>query len=126
MLTRLLSVRPTFFIWFRIKIEGEKNFTLALPMPLTTLILLSDIVNDAASVWNIFHKSTSADPTKSELSRQNLSEQLKNPSPKMLLTLAKISRMLVRGLIFYTGSVDLIDVEFEDGDERIYVKCLLR
>jgi hypothetical protein len=51
---------------------------------------------------------------------------LKNPSPKMLLTLAKISRMLVRGLIFYTGSVDLIDVEFEDGDERIYVKCLLR
>ncbi|NLL34588.1 MAG: hypothetical protein GX257_04695 [Clostridiales bacterium] len=126
MLTRLLSVRPTFFIWFRIKIEGEKNFTLALPMPLTTLILLSDIVNDAASVWNIFHKSTSADPTKSKLSRQNLSEQLKNPSPKMLLTLAKISRMLVRGLIFYTGSVDLIDVEFEDGDERIYVKCLLR
>ena len=126
MLTRLLSVRPTFFIWFRIKIEGEKNFTLALPIPLTTLILLSDIVNDAASVWNIIHKSTSADPTKSELSRQNLTEQLKNPSPKMLLTLAKISRLLVRGLIFYSGSVDLIDVEFEDGDERIYVKCLLR
>ena len=100
MLTRLLSVRPTFFIWFRIKIEGEKNFTLALPMPLTTLILLSDIVNDAASVRNIFHKITSADPTKSKLSRHKLSEQMKNPYPKFVNAYRNLSNAGSR-LIFY-------------------------
>lgn len=126
MLTRPRVFRPTFFLWLKIRIESDKKFNLSFPIPLFILSMLIDIIFDIATVWSIFYKRQTDDITEFKLSRQSFNDQWKNPSPALVLSTAKVVRGMIRTLTFRTGALDLIDIEFEDDDERIYVKCLLR
>lgn len=121
--------RPTFFLWFSIKVDGDHKFRLSFPVPIYTLFLLADLVEDFACIWRLFggKKAKAARwQHNSAVTKENFVEKLKNPSPEVLSSAAGVAKQLLVSLCFRSGACDLLDVDFASDNEHIQVKCLLR
>ena len=49
-----MSSRPAFFLWTSIKVDEDRKIRFSFPIPIYTLFILADIVDDFACLWRIF------------------------------------------------------------------------
>lgn len=124
-----MSSRPAFFLWTSIKVDEDRKIRFSFPIPIYTLFILADIVDDFACLWRIFggKKAKSTDGQhNTEIEKENFIESLKKPTPEILSAAVKVVRQMLYSICFQCGTCDLVDIDITSEKERVSIKLLLR
>ncbi len=102
-------------MWFSIRVEGEKNFRFAFPVPLFLLLLVGDLLEEASGAALLFGGKGRA------------GQEGKSFSPALFASLAGAAAALLREAALHMPADDFVDVDITDAqDNRVRIKLLTR
>lgn len=117
--------RPALFLWISIRISGNKKFRLTLPIALYPLLMLADIIEDVSYFSRFFGRKDreKAAGMIREMANHGFNwEALKNPTPDMLHSAAKMLHLMLVEIMFQCGAMDLVDVDVQNNDINEHVR----
>ncbi len=105
-----MSNRRAFLIWISINIKSERNFHLALPIPLLMLLGISDFLYDASIfIPNIYRQ-----------------ENERSISPGSAKQIVLAGAELLCELALHSEPFDIVDIDITEGQKRFAFQCKLR
>lgn len=107
--------RPVLFLWISVDVRKNRRFRVSFPVAIYSLFGLIDAAEDLLELAGIL----------------TINGRIGHKEPGRSLALAKgwlyTSREVLRELVFFTGPVDLVDIDVDEKDgRRVKIKCLLR
>lgn len=111
-----MSNRPVFLLFVRIRIKGKSRFRFSLPLPLYVGLAFADMLDDLGALTALFCPRVSFQTASN-------GEQLVS---SLVRTITGTIFDFLWELVFFTGPLDLVDIDVEDESDTVQIKVMTR
>ena len=118
--------RPALFLWLSIHISGKNHFHLVLPIPIYSLLIFADIMDDISVLRRLFVSRRNDHPVPPPEEMESSYKKYLRPTPEMFQSISDIVSRVLYAIVFQWGVGEIVDVDIQSPDQHVKVNCSLR